>query len=87
MVKTVRVTKAFRKIVGEIIIRGLCNAFEKLIKVIFKNLHLMVALQLQSSPLQPFFLLKPSFIVSFLVILCKSTTQIATLPDIFVLNH
>ena len=39
----------FGKIVDEVVVRGLCNVFQKLMKVAFKNLYLMIPLLQNSS--------------------------------------
>ena len=38
--------KVFDKVVDEIVIRGLCGVFQKLMKVTFKNFYLVVTLQI-----------------------------------------
>ena len=37
--------KVFGKVVDEVVVRGLCSGFLNLIKVDFKNLNLVIALQ------------------------------------------
>ena len=64
--------KVFGKVVDEAMVRHLCSVFQKLMKLVAKNLYPVVALQITR-----FFYLfskKSLFIVSFLVILHKSTT-------------
>ena len=36
--------KAFGKVVDEVVVRSLCNVFQKLMKVAFKNLYLVAVL-------------------------------------------
>lgn len=38
--------KVFDKIVDELVVKGLCSVFQKLMKVVFKNFYLVVALQI-----------------------------------------
>ena len=38
--------KVFGKVVDEVTVRGLCNVFQRLMKVAFKNRYLVVILQI-----------------------------------------
>ena len=68
--------KVFSKVVDEILVRSLCSVFQKPIKVIFKDLCLVAALQIIKIFLlftKNLYLLYP-----FLVILHKFATSITT---------
>ena len=50
--------KVFDKVVDELVVRYLYNVFQKLIKIAFKNLYLVVALQI----IKLFFLFTETFV-------------------------
>ena len=67
--------KVFDKVVDKVAVRGLCSMFQKLMKVTFKNLYLVVDCKLQNSS---FYLLKFFLYFAFLVILHKFVISTTT---------
>ena len=65
----------FGKVVHETVVRNLCRAFQKLIKIVFRNLDLVIALQITKFL---FLFTKTLYLLCFFVILHKFVTSTVT---------